>query len=523
LNQQKAKAMFQQSAVRRPYLLTWAVAVITSLAMVHSASAANQTWQGDVSTVWQTAGNWVGNAVPGGGFSTTDVATFNDANTVSTAITMSGASTVVGSANFSGTDSYNFSDGTLYLTNASAFSNSSTGTITFNNTVRGRRDGNSTFLNTGGLVSTLLLMKEGATSTNNGSLIFDGGGSFQVTSLYKRNGAQQTDLVKNGGGTLTITSFQTVFSTTGTDGSGLTGISTINAGTIRVTSGDSRSLGFTPTDRSNWLTLNGGTLQVSTSSLSIGNSTLGVSLGAGNGSFNVDNGLTLTIGGAGGVNLVSGGGTLTKIGDGTLALLGANTYTGATNVNAGTFLVDGSTSASSAVTVGLSGALGGNGTIGGAVTVNGLLAPGNSPGILSFSNALTLNGTAILEIDGVTTRGTDFDGVNTGAGLLTYGGGLTFDIGTTLSGNHSFDLFQIGGGGQTGDFTSVNVTGNYTGTLFDVGSGVWQGTDGGGNTWSFSQASGDLQFVAVPEPAALALAASGLMGLAAYGYRRRKA
>jgi autotransporter-associated beta strand protein len=366
-------------------------------------------------------------------------------------------------------------------------------------------------------------MKEGATSTNNGSLIFDGGGSFQVTSLYKRNGAQQTDLVKNGGGTLTITSFQTVFSTTGTDGSGLTGISTINAGTIRVTSGDSRSLGFTPTDRSNWLTLNGGTLQVSTSSLSIGNSTLGVSLGAGNGSFNVDNGLTLTIGGAGGVNLVSGGGTLTKIGDGTLALLGANTYTGATNVNAGTFLVDGSTSASSAVTVGLSGALGGNGTIGGAVTVNGLLAPGNSPGILSFSNALTLNGTAILEIDGVTTRGTDFDGVNTGAGLLTYGGGLTFDIGTTLSGNHSFDLFQIGGGGQTGDFTSVNVTGNYTGTLFDVGSGVWQGTDGGGNTWSFSQASGDLQFVAVPEPAALALAASGLMGLAAYGYRRRKA
>jgi autotransporter-associated beta strand protein len=221
-------------------------------------------------------------------------------------------------------------------------------------------------------------------------------------------------------------------------------------------------------------------------------------------------------------NIANGAMNLTKNGTGTQILSGALSYTGATTVNAGTLVIDGSTSASSAVTIGLSGALGGNGTIGGAVTVDGLLSPGTSPGIMSFSSGLTLNGTALFEIDGVTTRGTDYDGVNTGAGLLTYGGGLTFDIGTTLSGNHSFDLFQIGGGGQTGNFTSVNVTGNYTGTLFDIGSGVWQGADGGGNTWSFSQATGDLQFVAVPEPATLMLLGAGVATAGLSLVRRRK-
>ena len=62
---------------------------------------------------------------------------------------------------------------------------------------------------------------------------------------------------------------------------------------------------------------------------------------------------------------------VTKSGPGMLALSGANTYTGATTVSAGTLLVTGSTATGSVVTVSGAGTrLGGTGTIGGNITVN---------------------------------------------------------------------------------------------------------------------------------------------------------
>ena len=65
-----------------------------------------------------------------------------------------------------------------------------------------------------------------------------------------------------------------------------------------------------------------------------------------------------------------------KTGDGTTVLSQTNTYTGATNVNVGTLVINGSTSTSSAVTVANGAALGGSGAIGGAVTIQ---AGGTSP------------------------------------------------------------------------------------------------------------------------------------------------
>jgi fibronectin-binding autotransporter adhesin len=63
--------------------------------------------------------------------------------------------------------------------------------------------------------------------------------------------------------------------------------------------------------------------------------------------------------------------SLNKIGTGAQSLGGANTYTGATNINAGKLFVNGSLDAASSVTVFGGATLGGIGSVGGGVTVNG--------------------------------------------------------------------------------------------------------------------------------------------------------
>lgn len=87
---------------------------------------------------------------------------------------------------------------------------------------------------------------------------------------------------------------------------------------------------------------------------------------------------------------------ITKVGTGTFTLSGANTYNGATLVNAGTLLVNntsGSGTGSNSVTVNASGTLGGTGFIRGPVTVNsdGAIAPGSGGvGTLTLRSNLTL-------------------------------------------------------------------------------------------------------------------------------------
>jgi len=84
---------------------------------------------------------------------------------------------------------------------------------------------------------------------------------------------------------------------------------------------------------------------------------------------------------------ISGAGTLTKLGAGTLRLGGTHGYTGATLVSAGTLTVDGSIDGS-AVTVSAGATLAGIGTVG-TTTVAGTIAPGNSPGTLTIAGNYT--------------------------------------------------------------------------------------------------------------------------------------
>lgn len=207
---------------------------------------------------------------------------------------------------------------------------------------------------------------------------------------------------------------------------------------------------------------------------------------------------------------------LTKAGPGHWALTGANTYTGATAVEAGTLLVHGSITGS-AVTVNNTGTLGGgsnpvSGVITGSVTVNagGTLAPGPGLGTLqtgdlSFGSGATFaleiaSGAARSDLAAITGNFSLADADNV---VLTISdlaaapftsGALTF---ITYSGAWDGDLFTYGG--------SIIPDGGF----LTVGTNAFQ--------LDYNFGNNSVALIAVPEPASL-LAGIGLL----FGLRRRR-
>ena len=186
---------------------------------------------------------------------------------------------------------------------------------------------------------------------------------------------------------------------------------------------------------------------------------------------------------------------------GTTVLSGTLAHTGATRVNGGTLRVNGSLT-SSAVTVASGATFGGSGTIGGLSTFESgaHLAPGNSPGTLTFTAGLTLNDGALLDLQ----LGTTSDLVVASGGTLSSDGTVTVNLSDS-------------GGFTAGTYDFIDASGaTLTGidaTSFELGTTI------AGYDFTFTQSGNLFQLVAVtaaiPEPATCAtlLGAAGL-GLA---------
>jgi autotransporter-associated beta strand protein len=110
------------------------------------------------------------------------------------------------------------------------------------------------------------------------------------------------------------------------------------------------------------------------------------------------------------------GGSLVKVGTGTLTLSGFNNYTGTTDVSGGTLVVNGSIALSSLTRVNSGATLAGTGTVG-ATTINGggTLAPGNSPGTITIAGNLAFQSGALylVQIDSSTASSANVSGIAT--------------------------------------------------------------------------------------------------------------
>jgi autotransporter-associated beta strand protein len=346
--------------------------------------------------------------------------------------------------------------------------------------------------------------------TNNGAKIDTNAKDITIGQVLSDFSGANGTLTKQGLGTLTLSGENTYSGTT-----------TVNGGVLSLT--NSLAIKNSALDTANSVT---GTvtagLKTTQTALTFGgltgNKDLASVFTTASGGYtavtaltlNPGTGLTHTYSGAI-ANGAVGGMSLTKTGDGTQILTGTNSYTGVTNVNSGKLVINGSISTSSLTTVAVGATLGGSGTVGKTV-INGTLAVGNSPGQMNFTDTLGLNGTTVMEIDGTlgagVTDGHDFinlTGIGA-AGVLTYGGAMTLDIGVIFgSGIYSWNLFDMAS--ETGTFTSISLADLYSGSLLDGDlNGVWDLVSGD-NTWQFTESTGvlDLAVVTIPEPNVAAL------------------
>ena len=381
------------------------------------------------------------------------------------------------------------------------------------------------------------------TSTYTGSTTVNGGTLFIATANEGTGGLANTaSITINNGGTLR-SSANALFGWTANQGKDIT----VNAGgTLTADNGADVHVGR--------VTLNGGTLANSGSSVDWGSwvfdgpatilavtdnstaSAVNVRMQNG-GSIDVASGKTLSFVGSITDSGSAGASSVIKTGGGTLALIGASSYTGTTAVNGGTLFVNNSLT-SSAITVATAASLGGSGTVG-AVTMSAgaLLAPGDGVGRLTATQSLTLTGSSAYLWQLSNATGTA--GATSGWDLLTVTG--TLDIAATSTSPFQIDLWTLSSANPvtSGSATNFSPTQNYTWKIATASGGITgfaadkfsivtsptNGTGGFANTYtggtfSLAKSGNDLNLVfTAPAPSVITIdVASGTQTQTQAGY-----
>ncbi|HET6471914.1 MAG TPA: autotransporter-associated beta strand repeat-containing protein, partial [Pseudomonadales bacterium] len=327
----------------------------------------------------------------------------------------------------------------------------------------------------------------GATTINGGVLRASGGAAIADTS--------QVSLANTAGVALDVTSNETIGNLTGGGAAG--GNVTLNGNTLTVNeagsttySGIASGTGGITKQGTGTLTLSGANTYTGTTTVTAGSLALGANNVLANGSSLVVNGGTLALGTrsdtvagvqlqsgsitsssgvltstsnydlqSGSVSAILGGAVaLNKSTGGTVVLSGANTYTGATNVNAGTLQLGAANRVpnTSALTVASGATFDLNNF---AETIGSIAGPGNitlGSAILTTGNdgtSTTFSG-SISGTGGVT---------KTGAGTTTLSGTNTYTGATTISAG----VLRASGGNAIADTSAVTLA-NTAGAALDL-------------------------------------------------------
>lgn len=415
----------------------------------------------------------------------------NDGGLVFVDASTAGSATIINNGNLQFEQNSTAGSATITNNNDIYFSGSSTagGANITNNTnmvfYQNSSSGNATIVNNGSLYFHDTSTAGSATITNTGSLEFSGASTAGTAAITNNN--DMFFVNASTAGTATITNNSSLaFGGTSTAGSAtiantgsLTFSGSSSAGSATITNGGAMLFSHLSNAGSaniinngildfvqgatagNAALINDGIVNFTASTGPAGDRRLSAGSIAGTGSYILgantltvgSNNLSTTVSG-----VISGTGSLVKTGTGTLTLINTNTYTGATIVNAGSLVVNGSI-ASSNVTVNAGATLGGNGTIGvTTITSGGTLAPGNSIGTLNVTGNLTFGSGAFYRVE-VSPSAADRTNV-TGVATLT---GATVQV-VPLMGRFRSQTYTIlnASGGLSGTFAGLTAIGSFS-------------------------------------------------------------